>query len=198
MAGQLNVFRIIGSSNIRNAFSTRLKISERITGQSTEFISAVAYSSGLMALSDLTGVHTVLVSFLENGMVDATELCTDFGAVDKVMDDKVKEYLAAILMAASINATIKFYVMPPLSRLNPIWLEAKLPAITATMNEQINGVENITLLPPFVTLAKDFESDGVHLNRQTQSKMSLLQRDQECKMLRLVQQQPSNRLSVTL
>lgn len=100
MAAQLKLFRIIGSSNIRNAFSTRLKLSERITGQNTEFVSAVAYSSGVMALTDLAGVSTVLVSFLENGLVDATELCTDFGEVDKVMDAKVREYLAAILMAA--------------------------------------------------------------------------------------------------
>jgi len=171
MTAQLNVFRIIGSSNIRNAFSTRLKLSERITGQTTEFVSAVAYSSGLLALSDLKGVSTVLVSFLENGLADATELCTDFGEVDKVMDGKVREYLAAVLMAASINSSAKFYVMPPLTRLNPIWLEAKLAPLTDVMCEQTKNVENITLLPPFIALANDFESDGVHLNRQTQSRL---------------------------
>lgn len=171
MAGQLNVFKVIGSSNIRNAFSTRLKLSERITGQTTEFVSAVAYSSGLMALSDLTGVSTVLVSFLENGLVDATELCTDFGAVDKVMEDKVREYLAAVLMAATVNTTTQFYLMPPLSRLNPIWIDAKLASVTVIMNDSTKGVANITLLPQFVTLANDFESDGVHLNRKTQSRL---------------------------
>jgi len=93
MAAQLNMFRIIGSSNIRNAFSTRLKLSERITGQSTEFVSAVA------------------------------------------------------------------------------WMEAKLASVMAIMNDQTKDVANITLLPQFVALAKDFESDGVHLNRQTQSRL---------------------------
>jgi len=77
MAAQINVFKIIGDSNTRNAFSTRLKMCERITGQTTEFISASAYSSGMVALSDLSNSTVVYISFLTNGIVDATELCTD-------------------------------------------------------------------------------------------------------------------------
>jgi len=171
MAKQLGVFKVIGNSNIRNAFSTRLKLSERISGQTTEFISAIAYSSGLLALSNLGQANTVLVSFLVNGLVDATELCTDLNAVDKVLESKTKEYLAAVTMTASINPETKFYMMPPMSRTTPIWLESKLSLITEIMTANSAGISNLTLLPQFVVQTKDLEADGVHLNRKTQSRL---------------------------
>jgi len=171
MAKQLGVFKVIGNSNIRNAFSTRLKLSERISGQTTEFISAVAYSSGLLALSNLGQANTVLVSFLVNGLVDATELCTDLEAVDKVLETKTKEYLAAITMTASINPETKFYMMPPMTRTTPIWFESKLGLITEIMAAQSVGISNLVLLPHFVVLTKDLEADGVHLDRKTQSRL---------------------------
>ena len=171
MAKQLGIFKVIGNSNIRNAFSTRLKLSERISGQATEFISAIAYSSGLMALSNLGEANTVLVSFLVNGLVDATELCTDLEAVDKVLETKTKEYLAAITMSASINPETKFYMMPPMTRTTPIWLESKLNLITDIMKAHSTGISNIILLPQFVVQIKDLEADGVHLNRKTQSRL---------------------------
>jgi len=107
MAKQLGLFKVIGSSNIRNAFSTRLKLSERISGQTTEFISATAYSSGLLALSDLDQANTVLASFLVNGLVDATELCTDYDAVDRVLETKTKEYLAAFYLLLRALSWVK-------------------------------------------------------------------------------------------
>ena len=112
MAAQLGIFKVIGDSNIRNAFSTCLKISERISGLNTEFVSAAAYSSGMVALADLESASVVLVSFLVNGMVDAAELCSDLDAVDNVIENKVKEYVAAVRMAATINAGTKFYILP--------------------------------------------------------------------------------------
>jgi len=171
MAAQLGAFKVIGDSNIRNAFSTRLKLSERISGQTTEFVSAAAYSSGLLALSDLGSASTVLVSFLVNGLVDVTELCTSLEEVDKVLEFKVKEYMTAIRMAANINPTIKFYMMPPLTRTTPVWIESKLASVTAIMSTQIEGATNLFLLPPLLVLSKDLETDGIHLNRSTQSRL---------------------------
>jgi hypothetical protein len=171
MAGQLSAFKVIGDSNIRNAFSTRLKLCERIIGQSAEFVSAEAYSSGLMAMADLGGASTVFVNFLVNGLVDATELCTDFAAIDGVLQDKVGEYLAAMLKAASNNPTTKFYMMPPMTRTTPIWLESRLPAITDTMLARVRGLDNLILLPPFTVLSADLEADGIHLHRKSQSRL---------------------------
>jgi len=171
MAAQLGAFKVIGDSNIRNAFSTRLKLSERISGQSTEFVSATAYSTGLLALSDLGNASTVLVSFLVNGLVDATELCTSLEEVDKVIEFKVKEYMAAIRMAASINPAVKFYMMPPLTRTTPVWIESKLANVTVIMTAQMEDAANLFLLPPLVVLSKDLETDGIHLNRSTQSRL---------------------------
>lgn len=88
MAAQVHVFKVIGNSNIHNAFSTRLKLSEKISGQVTEFVPAEAYSSGIMALGNLDGATTVLVNFLVNGLVDVTELCSDLDEVDKVFQNK--------------------------------------------------------------------------------------------------------------
>ncbi len=171
MAAQLGAFKVIGDSNIRNAFSTRLKLSERISGQSTEFVSATAYSSGLLALSDLGNASTVLVSFLVNGLVDATELCTSLEEVDKVIEFKVKEYMAAIRMAATINTDSKFYLMPPLTRTTPVWIESKLATVTANMKTHIEDANNLFILPPLVVLSKDLETDGIHLNRSTQARL---------------------------
>jgi hypothetical protein len=171
MVKQLGIFQVIGNSNIHNAFSTRLKLSERISGQTTEFISAVAYSSGLLALSNLGQANTILVSFLVIGLVDASELCTDLDAVDKVLETKTKEYLAAITMTASINPETKFYMMPLMTRTTPIWLESKLCLINEIMTAHSVGISNLTLLPQFVVHTKDLEADGVHLDRRTQSRL---------------------------
>ncbi len=171
MAAQLGAFKVIGDSNIRNAFSTRLKLSERISGQTTEFVSATAYSSGLLALSDLGNASTVLVSFLVNGLVDAAELCTSLEEVDKVIEFKVKEYMVAIRMAAKINMDSKFYLMPPLTRTTPVWIESKLATVTASMATHIEDANNLFILPPLVVLSKDLETDGIHLNRSTQSRL---------------------------
>jgi len=171
MAAQLRIFKVIGDSNIRNAFSTRLKISERISGLTTEFVSATAYSSGMVALTDLGGAPVVLVSFLVNGMVDATELCSDLEAVDNVLDTKVKEYTAAVRMAASVNTETMFFVLPPLTRTSPIWFESKLHNINQAMTMQMEGMSNLTLLPPLLVVSKDLEADGIHLNRATQSRL---------------------------
>jgi len=171
MAAQLGAFKVIGDSNIRNAFSTRLKLSERISGQTTEFVSAIAYSSGLLALSDLGNASTVLVSFLVNGLVDATELCTSLEEVDKVLEFKVREYIAAIRMAAMANQSTKFYMMPPLTRTTPVWIESKLANVTSLMTAQLDDTANLHLLPPLIVLSKDLEADGIHLNRSTQSRL---------------------------
>jgi len=171
MAAQLGIFKVIGDSNIRNAFSTRLKISERISGLNTEFVSAAAYSSGMVALADLGSASVVLVSFLVNGMVDATELCSDLDAVDKVIENKVKEYVAAVRMAATINAGAKFYILPPLTRTSPIWFESKMSNINLAITTQSEGMANLILLPSLLVLSKDLEADGIHLNRATQSRL---------------------------
>ncbi len=123
MAAQLNVFKIIGDSNTRNAFSTRLKLCERITGQNTEFISASAYSSGLVALSDLGNSTVVYISFLTNGLTDATELCSDLKEIDGVIQNKVIEYIAALRLAASVNPGTKFYIINQINVIRvPLWI----------------------------------------------------------------------------
>jgi len=171
MAAQLNVFKIIGDSNTRNAFSTRLKLCERITGQTTEFISASAYSSGMVALSDIANSTVVYASFLTNGIVDATELCSDLAEVDGVIQTKIGEYIAALCMAASVNPDTKFFIMPPMLRTTPFWLESKLPQIIKHVSSHASGIENLTLVPPFPVSKENLESDGVHLNRESQSRL---------------------------
>jgi hypothetical protein len=172
MAAQIRVFKVIGNSNIRNAFSTRLKLSEKISGQITEFVPAEAYSSGIMALGNLDGATTVLVNFLVNGLVDATELCSDLNEVDKVLQDKVTEYTAAIRMAASINTETNFFVMPPMTRTIPFWMETKLPAVVNTLTAQMQGFSNLIMLPIFnISTKDDLEADGVHLHRRAQARL---------------------------
>ncbi len=171
MAAQLNVFKIIGDSNTRNAFSTRLKLCERITGLKTEFISASAYSSGLSALSDLGNTTVVYISFLTNGLVDSTELCSDLGEIDGVIQNKIVEYIAALRLASSVNPNTNFYMMPPMTRTTPFWLESKLPQITGYVNSQSQGITNLTVLPPLSVTKDNLETDGVHLNRESQSRL---------------------------
>ncbi len=172
MAAQIRVFKVIGNSNIRNAFSTRLKLSEKISGQITEFVPAEAYSSGIIALGNLDGATTVLVNFLVNGLVDATELCSDLNEVDKVLQDKVTEYTAAIRMAASINPETNFFVMPPITRTIPFWMETKLPAVVNTLTAQMQGFSNLIMLPIFnISTKEDLEADGVHLHRRAQARL---------------------------
>lgn len=172
MASQICIFKVIGNSNIRNAFSTRLKLSEKISGQITEFVPAEAYSSGIAALGNLSGATTVLVNFLVNGLVDATELCSDLEAVDLAIQDKVTEYTAALRMAAAINPDTIFHVMPPMSRTTPFWLETKLPNVAHTMTAQLQGITNLSILPDFILAVKtDLEADGVHLNRKAQARL---------------------------
>jgi len=171
MAAQINVFKIIGDSNTRNAFSTRLKMCERITGQTTEFISASAYSSGMVALSDLSNSTVVYISFLTNGIVDATELCTDLTAIDGVIKTKVGEYVAALRMAAAANPDTKFFMMPPMTRTTPFWLEARLPQLINYVTTQAQGITNLKILPPLLVSKENLESDGVHLNRESQSRL---------------------------
>lgn len=171
MAAQLNVFKIIGDSNTRNAFSTRLKLCERITGQTTEFVSASAYSSGLGALSDLGNSSVVYVSFLMNGLIDATELCADLNQIDGVIQNKITEYVAALHLASSVNPNTKLYTMPPMTRITPFWLESKLPQIVNFVITQAQSVPNLTVLPPLVVTKENLETDGVHLNRESQSRL---------------------------
>lgn len=171
MAAQLNVFKIIGDSNTRNAFSTRLKLCERITGQTTEFVSASAYSSGLGALSDIGNSSVVYVSFLMNGLIDATELCTDLNQIDGVIQNKITEYVAALHLASSVNPNTKLYTMPPMTRITPFWLESKLPQIVNSVITQAQSVPNLTVLPPLLVTKENLETDGVHLNRESQSRL---------------------------
>jgi len=171
MAAQLNVFKIIGDSNTRNAFSTRLKLCERITGQNTEFISASAYSSGLVALSDLGNSTVVYISFLTNGLTDATELCSDLKEIDGVIQNKVIEYIAALRLAASVNPGTKFYIMPPMLRTTPFWMESRLPQIISYVTAQARDIPNLTILAPLLVNKENLETDGVHLNRETQSRL---------------------------
>jgi hypothetical protein len=171
MAAQLNVFKIIGDSNTRNAFSTRLKLCDRITGQSTEFVSASAYSTGLAALSDLSNSTVVYISFLTNGLVDATELCSDLSEIDGVIQAKTAEYIAALRMATTANPGTRFYMMPPMTRTTPFWLESKLPQITKQVTTQAQGISNLTILPPLLVNKENLETDGVHLNRESQSRL---------------------------
>jgi hypothetical protein len=171
MASQLNLFKIIGDSNTRNAFSTRLKLCERITGQTTEFISASAYSSGLAALTNLDNATVVYVSFLTNGLTDATELCSDLGEIDGVIQQKIVEYSVALRMACSINSSTKVFMMPPMTRTTPFWIESKLSQITTFIASQVQDIENLTLLPPMAVTKENLEADGVHLNRESQSRL---------------------------
>lgn len=171
MAAQLNVFKIIGDSNTRNAFSTRLKLCDRITGQTTEFISASAYSSGLAALLDLNNSTVVYISFLTNGLVDATELCSDLSQIDGVIQTKIAEYIAALRMATTVNPNTKFYMMPPMTRTTPFWLESRLPQITSYVTTQAQDINNLTILPPLLVNKENLETDGVHLNRESQSRL---------------------------
>ena len=76
-----------------------------------------------------------------------------------------------MLKAASNNPTTKFYMMPPMTRTTPIWLESRLPAITDTMLTRVRGVDNLILLPPFTVLSADLEADGIHLHRKSQSRL---------------------------
>ena len=165
-----NKMVIIGSSNIRNAFSGKLKRLDKHGGVQSEYHSATSFTAGCEALKSVTGAALVLVSFLINGITDAAELCENNVEIESKIVEVVDAYCAAIVASTVAKPGIKHYVMPPFYRSTPEWLNAKLIGIAGMIRERLVLNLDVIHVPSITFVAEDL-TDGVHLNNESQEKL---------------------------
>jgi len=121
---------IIGDSNIRNTFNTRLKRLDANNGVKSEYVSATSFTAGCEALKNVSGAAIVLICFLLNGISDAAELCANEEEIEAKISEVVDAYCAAIVASTLAKPGIKHYVLSSFFRSSPEWMGAKLSNIT--------------------------------------------------------------------
>ncbi len=161
---------IIGDSNIRNAFSGKLKRLDRTGKCCSEFISATSLTAGYKALQDANNATMLIISFLLNGITDGTELCRDEGEIQIKVDTIVGEYCQAILNSAESKPNCQHYILPPFYRASPKWLAGKIDAITSTIIEKLSTRTGVHIIPTFNTTSAMLQDD-VHLNTEAQNNL---------------------------
>jgi len=161
---------IIGSSNIRNAFNGKLKRLDMMGNVKSEYISATSFTAGCEALKSTAGAALVLICFLLNGIVDASELCENSQEIESKTVEVVDAYCAAIMASTVEKPGVKHYVMPPFYRSTPDWLGARLASIASMVRERLVLNLDIIHVPPITFIAKDL-TDGVHLNKESLDKL---------------------------
>jgi len=160
-------FLIVGSSNIRNAFSGKLGKLGKTVGCTAEYLPATSLTAGYAALKTTTEVTILLVSFLLNGITDATELCVDSESIDNTMNRIIDEYCLAILEFGKRHPDARCYVLPPLFRSTPTWMADKITYIGDRIKSNLPSSLGIFHIPSILIVAADLH-DGVHLNYKTQ------------------------------
>ena len=161
---------IIGDSNIRNAFSGKLKKLDRTGNCSSDFISATSLTAGYKALQDASNATMLVISFLLNGITNGTELCRDDGEIQAKVDTIVGEYCQAILNSADSKPNCQHYVLPPFYRASPKWLVGKIDAITSTIIAKLSTHTSVHIIPTFNTTPSMLHDD-VHLNTDSQNSL---------------------------
>lgn len=159
---------IVGDSNIRNAFSGKLKRMDRMGKCSSEYISATSLTAGYKALQDANSATMLVISFLLNGITDETELCRDDGEIQAKVDIIVGEYCQAILNSAETKPDCHHYVLPPFYRASPKWLTGKIDGITSTIIANLSTRTRVHIIPTFNTTPAMLQDD-VHLNSDSQN-----------------------------
>ena len=161
---------IIGDSNIRNAFSSKLKRLDRTGKCSSEFISATSLTAGYKALQDANTATMLVISFLLNGIIDRAELCANSLEIEEKIVEVVDEYCAAIMASTVAKPGVRHYVLPLFCRTTPDWLIGKLADITRMVKERLALNLDVFHVTPINFNATDL-TDGVHLNLEAQEKL---------------------------
>ncbi len=162
--------RIIGSSNIRNAFSGRLKQIEMMGGCRAEYVSATSINAGYKALKDTKEATILLICFLLNGISDATELCKDEKEIQSQTATVIDQYCQAILDSANEKPDCQHYVMTPFFRSSPKWLADKLSDISSAVIEKLALQRGIHIIPTIDFGTTDLR-DEVHLNSEALNRL---------------------------
>ena len=162
-----NKMCIIGDSNIRNTFSGKLKNLDRMGGVRSEYFSATSFTAGCEALKTITGATLILISFLINGISDATELCSNDMEIEAKVLEIVEAYCGAIMASTVARPGVRHYVLPPFWRSTPDWLSMRLNDIAGMIRERL--VLNLEVFHvPSITFSAADLTDGVHLNPHAQ------------------------------
>lgn len=150
----------IGSSNVRNVFNGHKSAFERASAVKCEFLPAMAYTSGIRALSELNTSCAVICGFLTNGIVDLIKDPVDFQPAESLIQNYVKAIISTALRTQS-----RIYVIRPMVRLQPVWLQGKLADINKQLELQLRGEKNVRLVSHFTLTKDDLRSDGLHLTQ---------------------------------
>ena len=162
--------RILGDSNIRNAFSGRLGKLSKTVGCTTEYVPATSMTAGYAALKTTAEFTILLISFLLNGIADSTELCVDSASIDNMMNQTIDEYCLAILELTRARPDVRYYVMPPFFRSTPTWMRDKITYIGDRIRTNIPSTLGVIHIPPIAFEAGDLY-DNVHLNNKAQVRL---------------------------
>lgn len=162
--------KIIGCSNIRNAFSGRLKQLERMGRCKAEYVSATSINAGYKALKDAKEASILLICFLLNGISDATELCKNDEEIQAQMAIVIDQYCQAILDSTNEKPDCQHYVMTPFFRSSPRWLTEKLGNIISAVNERLALQKGIHIIPSIDVGPTDLR-DEVHLTSEAQNRL---------------------------
>lgn len=165
-----NKMVIIGDSNIRNTFNTRLKRLDANNGVKSEYVSATSFTAGCEALKNVSGAAIVLICFLLNGISDAAELCANEEEIEAKISEVVDAYCAAIVASTLAKPGIKHYVLSSFFRSSPEWMGAKLSNITDMVKKRL-ALNLDVLHVPLIAFAATDLTDGVHLNSESQEKL---------------------------
>ena len=136
-------------------------------GVRSEYFSATSFTAGCEALKTITGATIVLISFLINGISDASELCSNNIEIEAKVLEIVEAYCSAIMASTVAHPGVRHYVLPPFWRSTPDWLSAKLNDIAGMIRERL--VLNLDVFHvPSITFSTADLTDGVHLNPHAQ------------------------------
>ena len=161
----------VGSSNIRNTFSGKLKQLERIGKCTVEYISATSITAGYKALKDVRDTTILVIGFLLNGITDTTELCKNEEEIHVQMSATIEQYCQAILESATSKPDCKHYVITPFYRSSPKWLAAELTNIGTVIKDKLSHTMAGIHVIPAIDFAHTDLHDEVHLNVDAQNRL---------------------------
>jgi len=161
---------IVGSSNIRNTFSGKLKQLERIGKCTAEYISAISITAGYKALKEMRDTTILVIGFLLNGITDTTELSKNDEEIQTQMSTTIEQYCQAIIESATSKPDCQHYVITPFYRSTPKWLATELTNIGTIIKDKLSSTRGIHIIPAINFTHTDLH-DEVHLNVDAQNRL---------------------------
>ena len=163
MAGKM---LIIGSSNLRRIFKSRLQDLGSKLSVTAQFVSASHYESGCDAVDNLGGEQKALIGFLMNGLVDEVGN-KPAEEIEVTVKKMVIEYAE---MLKKIDKTVKIWVMQPFPRLKVGWSRLHLETVHQTLRIGLAGAANIKVIEYLDVTDEEFNGDGIHLTEEAYTK----------------------------